>query len=107
MAKIIDLASTQPRKLSRQQFKDRVVALVENGCVKVSIHLSRDHPERRISQAQIEKCLIKGTVQSDPFINAYGNWQGEIYRHMAGQELTVVAALEWEQQVIVVTAFEP
>lgn len=102
---VISIGSGQPKKLSRQQFKEQILKFVEGGCVKVSVHLSRDHPERRISQAQIEMCLIKGTVQTDPYQNQFGNWQSEIFRHMAGQEMTVVAAIEWEQQVIVITAF--
>ncbi|OAP43655.1 hypothetical protein ATC00_02030 [Sinorhizobium americanum] len=101
------MKAPQPKKLSRQEFKNHVLKLLETGQVKVTAHLRRDHPERAISFRQIEMCLEKGTVQTDPFLNAYGNWQGEIYRHMAGQELIVVAALEWEEQVIVITAFEP
>ncbi|MDL2410577.1 hypothetical protein PY650_34375 [Rhizobium calliandrae] len=92
--KVISIGSGQPKKLSRQQFMEQTLALVDAGCVKVSVHLSGDHPERKISQAQIEMCLIKGTVQSDPVINMFGNWQSEIFRHMDG----------WQQQVVVVTA---
>jgi hypothetical protein len=105
MAKLIPLRSTQPSKMSRPQFKAEIVRLVGLGAFKVHRHLKRDHPERAISHAQIEKCLLAGTVQGDPFINAHGHWQAEMFRHMAGHELTVVAAIEWEQQVIVITAY--
>jgi|GEM_PF-2605172 len=107
MSNIVPMKTPEPRKLSRQEFKNHVLKLLQNGQVKVSTHLRRDHPERAISLRQIEMCLEKGTVQTDPFRNRFGNWQGEICRHMAGQELVVVAALEWEEQVIVVTAYEP
>jgi hypothetical protein len=107
MTDIVSMNSRPPKKMSRQEFKQCIVKLVEAGALKISLHLNRDHPERRISPSQIEMCLLKGTVQDDPYLNKYGNWQGEVYRHMAGQELTVVAALEWEQQVIVVTAYKP
>lgn len=107
VSNVVDLQQRQPSRLSRDQFKARIVALVEAGCVKISGHLKRDHPERHISPAQIEKCLLKGTVQTDPSVNRFGNWESEVYRHMAGQELIVVAAIEWEKQVIVVTAYEP
>lgn len=107
MGEIISLKDRQPAKLSRKEFKDRLIELVESGCVKVTRHLNRDHPDRRISQAQIEMCLLKGTVQTNPFVNQHGNWQSEVFRHMAGQELTVVAAIEWAEQVIVITAYEP
>lgn len=105
MADIIPIRSIQPQKLSRQQFKAEIVKLVERGALKVLVHLKRDHPERLISFAQIESCLLKGTVQSDPFTNGFGNWQAEVFRHMAGHQMTVVAAIEWEDQVIVITAY--
>ncbi|WP_349367463.1 DUF4258 domain-containing protein [Salinarimonas sp.] len=94
-----------PVRVTRSAFKARVSALLADGRVKVSLHLRRDHPERQISLAQIERCLRLGTVQTDPYLNRFGNWQAEIYRHLAGEGLTVVAALEWERQIIVVTAY--
>ncbi len=105
MAKIIPIRAIQPRKLSRPEFKAAIERLVGMGALKVHVHLKRDHPERAISHAQIEKCLLMGTLQCDPFLNGFGNWQAEIFRHMAGHELTVVAAIEWEEQVIVITAY--
>lgn len=105
MAEVIDLSAVQPKRLSRDAFKRRIVALVEAERFKIIQHLYRDHPERRISPSQIERCLLKGTVQCDPYVNQYGNWQAELFRHMAGQQLTVVAAIEWEHQVIVITAY--
>jgi hypothetical protein len=95
----------QPKVLSRSEFQRIVGEMVSAGNIKVRRHLYRDHPERAISQAQIERCLEKGTVQSDPYVNTYGNFQAEVFRHMAGHQLTVVAAIEWELQVIVITAF--
>jgi hypothetical protein len=105
VADVLPFRKPQPARLSRPEFKKLVAEMAASGKVKVSAHLYRDHPERSISQAQIEKCLEMGTVQTDPYLNAYGNFQAEVFRHMAGQELTVVAAIEWEQQVIVITAF--
>jgi hypothetical protein len=105
MADIIPLKSVQPRKLSRQQFKAEVGRLIGLGALKVHVHLKRDHPERAISHAQIEKCLQVGTLQCDPFLNEFGNWKAEVFRHMAGHELTVSAVIEWDEQVIVITAY--
>jgi hypothetical protein len=73
----------QPRVLSRVEFKRIVCEMVASGNLKVRRHLYRDHPERAISQAQIERCLEKGTVQTDPYVNQYGNFQAEVFRHMA------------------------
>ena len=105
MAVVTPFRKPQPRRLSRPEFKQIVVEMVASGKLTVKRHLYRDHPERGISQAQIERCLEMGTVQSDPCLNQHGNFQAEVFRHMAGHELTVVAAIEWETQVIVVTAF--
>ncbi len=107
MAVIVELTRGQPKRLSRQGFKEAVCRLLDEGAIKVVRHLARDHPERAISLLQIEQCLRKGTVQSDPFLNQFGNWQSEIFRHMAGHELTVVAAIEWDENVIVITAYVP
>jgi hypothetical protein len=106
MAGIVPFRRPQPSVLSRVEFKRIVVEMVGSGALKVGRHLNRDHPERAISQAQIERCLEMGTVQTDPYVNKYGNFQAEVFRHMAGHQLTVVAAIEWELQVVVVTAFE-
>lgn len=95
----------QPLVLSRGEFKRIVGEMVGSGAITVRRHLYRDHPERAISQAQIERCLEMGTVQTDPYVNQYGNFQAEVFRHMAGHQLTVVAAIEWELRVVVVTAF--
>jgi hypothetical protein len=105
MAVIIPLKSVQPKKLSRQQFKEEVARLIGLGALKVLVHLKRDHPERAISHAQIEKCLRMGTLQCDPYLNEFGNWKADVFRHMAGHELTVAAAIEWDEQVIVITAY--
>jgi uncharacterized protein (DUF849 family) len=105
MANVVPFQASQPKKLSRPEFRAEVIKLVEAGAFKVHVHLKRDHPERAISHAQIEKCLLKGTIQTDPFLNQFGNWQAEIFRHMAGHELTLVAVIEWEKQVIVITAY--
>jgi hypothetical protein len=43
--------------------------------VKVKSHLYRDHPERGITPAQIEKCLEKGTVQTDPYLDQFGSFK--------------------------------
>jgi hypothetical protein len=105
MADVTPFRKPQPRTLSRPEFQRIVRDMVDAGKLRVKRHIYRDHPERGISQAQIELCLKKGTVQTDPYVNEFGNFKAEVFRHMAGHELTVVAAIEWELQVIVVTAF--
>jgi hypothetical protein len=105
VADVIPLKQLQPKKLSRPEYKREIEKLIGRGALKIQVHLKRDHPERAISPVQIENCLLKGTVQCDPYLNRFGNWQSEVFRHMAGYELTVVAAIEWEEQVVVITAY--
>lgn len=105
MSNIVPFRKPEPSRLSRQEFKAIVIDMVAKGNVRVAAHLYRDHPERGITQAMIERCLEKGTVQTDPYRNQFGNFQADVFRHMAGEKLTVIVAIEWETQVIVVTAF--
>lgn len=105
MSNILPFKKPEPHRLSRQEFKAIVVDMLEKGNIRVVAHLYRDHPERGITQAMIERCLEKGTVETDPFRNQFGNFQAEVFRHMAGEQLTVVAAIEWEKQIVVITAF--
>jgi hypothetical protein len=103
MSNIVPFRKPEPAKLARQEFKEIVIDMVAKGHIRVSTHLYRDHPERGITQAMIERCLERGTVQTDPYRNRFGNFQADVFRHMAGEQLTVV--VEWEMQAIVVTAF--
>ena len=107
MGDVTPFRRPQPDSLSRPEFRKIVLEMVAAGKLKVQTHLYKDHPERSITQAQIEMCLEKGTVQSDPYLNKFGNFQSEVFRHMAGQQLTVVAVIEWETQVVVITAYQP
>ena len=95
----------QPERLTRRQFETEVRALVEAGNYKIKRHLARDHPERNITPTQIEKCLMKGFSQIDPYLDPYGNWKSELCKNLAGSHLTVVAVIEWETRVVVITAF--
>ncbi|MCA3656540.1 MAG: DUF4258 domain-containing protein [Methylobacterium sp.] len=105
MSNVLPFRKPEPSRMSRQEFKAIVMDMVAKGNIRVATHLYRDHPERGITQAMIERCLEKGTVQQDPYKNKFGNFQAEVFRHMAGEQMTVVAAIEWECQVIVITAF--
>jgi hypothetical protein len=60
---------------------------------------------RRITRRQIELCLQKGTIVEGPSMNAHGNWQVNVLRHAAGEELTCTVAIEWATQLLVITVF--
>lgn len=50
--------------------------------------------ERRITRRQVELCLQKGTITEGPFMNSRGNWQVNMYRHAAGEEVTCTVIIE-------------
>jgi hypothetical protein len=60
---------------------------------------------RRITRRQIELCVQKGTPTEGPFLNSHGNWQMNLLRHAAGEEITCVVAIEWATRVLVINAF--
>lgn len=105
MGDIVPMRRQCPHRLSAAEFQKEVRRFVQSDAVVVLRHLRRDHPERRVSLTQIYKCLEMGTVQEGPFLNSHGNWQSTLFRHMAGEPLTVVAAIEWDKNVLVITAY--
>jgi hypothetical protein len=97
--------SAQPTKMSRSDFQKLVRDFTTANKVRYTRHATQDHPERKITTTMIRNCLLKGTVVVDPVLDMHGNWKADIYRHGAGQALTVPVAIFWEQHVLVITAF--
>jgi hypothetical protein len=61
--------------------------------------------ERRVTRRQIELCVQKGTISEGPFINGHGNWQMNLWRHAAGEQITCVVAIDWVTHVLVINTF--
>ena len=61
--------------------------------------------ERRVTRRQIELCVQKGTISEGPFINGHGNWQVNLWRHAAGEQITCVVAIDWITHVLVINTF--
>jgi hypothetical protein len=61
--------------------------------------------ERKITRRQVELCVQKGTITEGPFLNQHGNWQVNLYRHAAGEEITCVVAIDWVHRLLVINAF--
>ncbi|WP_413814034.1 DUF4258 domain-containing protein [Rhizobium sp. Leaf453] len=61
--------------------------------------------QRRITRRQIELCVQRGSITEGPFLNQHGNWQVNVFRHAAGEEMTCTVAIEWATRLIVVTVF--
>lgn len=101
MAKIAPVAptdlSTPAATLMVQQLAG------ESGRIVILDHCRERMEKRRITRRQVEQCLQKGTISEGPFMNRYGNWQVNTYRHAAGEELTCTVAIEWAERLLVVT----
>lgn len=108
MAKVVPLRTyaLQPDKLSSHDAK-RVVQKMAKDSSKVFVvpHAKKRQEKHGISRRQIMNCLQKGTVTEGPFVNIHGNWQVNMTRVAAGEEITCTVAIEWERQLVVVTVF--
>jgi Domain of unknown function (DUF4258) len=68
-------------------------------------HCQKRMVRRHVSRRQVELCLQKGTITEGPLMNTHGNWQVNVFRHAAGEELTCTVAIEWAARLLVVTVF--
>jgi hypothetical protein len=100
MAEVVPLALTVPAALEmvRQLAAESGRIVILNHCLKRML-------QRRVTRRQIELCLQKGTVSEGPTTNAHGNWQVNMFRHAAGDELTCTVAIEWATRLLIVTVF--
>ena len=61
--------------------------------------------QRKVTRRQMELCVQKGTITEGPFLNTHGNWQVNLFRHAAGEQITCVVAIEWATRVLVINTF--
>jgi hypothetical protein len=100
------IPARQPGRLSAAEAL-RIVRLlaVNSANIVVIEYAKRRATQRRITRPQIEKCVRLGTIQEGPFLNQHGNWQFNLYRHAAGEQVTCVVAIDWATRVLVINAF--
>jgi hypothetical protein len=101
MAKIapaapIDLSTPAAARMIQQLGGESVRIVILDHCLKRM-------KQRRVTRRQVELCLQKGTITEGPSMNSKGNWQVNMYRHAAGEELTCTVAIEWGERLLVVT----
>ncbi|UPT97270.1 DUF4258 domain-containing protein [Bradyrhizobium barranii subsp. apii] len=82
----------------------RMLAADSNNIVVIK-HAKQRGAQRSITRPQIERCIQKGTITEGPFVNSHGNWQVNLSRFTAGEQITCVVAIDWPQRLIVVTTF--
>jgi hypothetical protein len=85
----------------------KIVRLIaaDTGNIFVIPYGRRRAQQRDITRRQIELCVQRGTIVEGPFLNQHGNWQMNLYRHAAGEEVTCVVAIDWATRVLVINAF--
>jgi hypothetical protein len=83
------MANVQPDELSPADALKIVRALASDTDNIVLIpYGKRRTTQRKIERRPIERCVQRGTIIEGPFLNQHGNWQMNMYRHAAGEELT-------------------
>lgn len=99
-------SDSQPSRLTEHEALKLIHKLAQDSKhVFVVGHAKHKQKRRHISRRQIMCCLQKGRISEGPFINIYGNWQVNVSRLAAGEEITCTVAIEWQSQLVVVTVF--
>lgn len=96
----------QPDKLSEAEAIKIVRLLaVDSTNIVVIPYGQRRTRQRKITRPQVEKCVRLGTIQEGPFLNQFGHWQMNLFRHAAGEQVTCVVAIDWATRILVINAF--
>src|SRR5713226_1488047 len=99
------MAEIVPPQLTAQTALRMVRELAaDSGRIVILEHCRVRMVQRRITRRQVELCMQKGTISEGPYLNRHGNWQVNIHRHAAGEELTCSVAIEWAKRLLVITA---
>jgi hypothetical protein len=109
MAEVVPLLSAaipseQPAKLSAPEAL-RVVRLLAADTANIVVHPHGKKRAWKITRRQIELCVQRGTIGEGPFVNQHGNWQLNLCRRAAGEEITCVVAIEWATKLLVISTF--
>jgi len=100
------MAEIVPLQLTARQATELIRKLAaETENIVVLNHAQQRQRQRKITRRQIELCLQRGTITEGPFFNQHGNWQMNVFRHAAGEEITCTVAIDWATRLLVVTVF--
>lgn len=100
------MAEIVPLQLTPKQATEMIRKLAaETEKIVILDHARQRQKKRKITRRQIELCLQRGTISEGPFYNQHGNWQVNVFRHAAGEEITCTVAIEWATRLLVVTVF--
>ncbi|SRR5712691_11023423 len=110
-AEVVQLKRSFPPEKQPDRLNDndairliRIIAADSNNIVIIE-HAKKRKAQRSITRIQIERCVRMGTITEGPFINPRGNWQMNLTRQTAGEQITCAVAIEWATRIIVITIF--
>lgn len=81
---------------------------VDSARVFITTHAEKRMKERKITRAQVERCLLNGNITEGPARGTQGNWEMRVEVYSAGEPVTVVAALDYDDDgnyIVVITVF--
>ena len=111
MAEVVPLKREFPPAQQPDRLNDadairlvRMLAADSNNIVVIE-HARKRRVQRSITRIQIERCVRLGIITECPFTNRYGNWQMNLTRQTAGEQITCAVAIEWATRLIVITTF--
>ncbi|KSV93973.1 DUF4258 domain-containing protein [Sinorhizobium sp. GL28] len=100
------MAEIVPFTLTTKQASDMIRKLAaDTDNIVIIGHAQQRQKQRKVTRRQVELCVQRGTITEGPFLNQHGNWQVNLFRHAAGEEVTCTVAIEWASRLIVVTVF--
>lgn len=83
-------------------------AAADSANVFFSEHAQERLVERDISTTEVIDCLRHGRIQEGPAQSPRGNWEFKVSRYCSGQSISVVGALELDEDgnhIIVITTY--
>ncbi|MDP7221965.1 MAG: DUF4258 domain-containing protein [Alphaproteobacteria bacterium] len=77
----------------------------DSGNVILTDHARERMQERKITFRHIITCLRKGRVIEGPYQEPRGSWRCTMIRAVSGVEINIPVAVNFEDEVIVITVF--
>ena len=100
------MAEVLPLNPSPEDMARHVNRLAEDSKNVVITHHARDRMgERRITSRHLMTCLRKGRVIVGPYKAVNGDWRCTMVRAVSGMDITAAIAVNFEDDLIVVTVF--
>ncbi|MGG1946965.1 DUF4258 domain-containing protein [Trinickia sp. NRRL B-1857] len=96
-------------KLNDENLKRMIrEAVADSARVFFTPHARKRMKQRKITPTQVYDCLRSGTICESAHVNIHGHWQCTLTRRQAGDEVTVAAAVERDENghwIAVITVY--